>query len=122
MQVVGIPPELGILKTLIAPAEVDESYEGLAVKVIEHLFRIADAMDRIGINPDEMWDEEDGFFCDVRPSYQQLRCIWPELFAELTGSAVMMLSSGKLQKQYSPLMFSGIGPATSPSSTITPIP
>jgi len=34
-------------------------------KFIEHFFWIAGAMDRIGENQDELWDDEDGFFYDV---------------------------------------------------------
>jgi hypothetical protein len=40
-------------------------YEDLACKFFEHFVYIAAAMDRIGINADELWDEEDGFFYDV---------------------------------------------------------
>jgi hypothetical protein len=43
----------------------DPSYQVLASKFCEHFFWIASAMDRIGNNPDELWDEEDGFFYDV---------------------------------------------------------
>ena len=35
------------------------------LKFVERFFWIAAAMDPIGDNPDEMWDEEDGFFYDV---------------------------------------------------------
>ena len=41
------------------------SYEDLALKFVQHFFQIAGAMDRVGQTPDEMWDEEDGFFYDV---------------------------------------------------------
>jgi hypothetical protein len=37
----------------------------MALKFVEHFFFIAAAMDRIGDNQDELWDEEDGFFYDV---------------------------------------------------------
>ncbi len=40
-------------------------YEELACKFFEHFVYIAAAMDRIGHNEDELWDEEDGFFYDV---------------------------------------------------------
>ena len=40
-------------------------YEELACKFYEHFIYIAGAMDRIGINNDELWDEEDGFYYDV---------------------------------------------------------
>ena len=43
----------------------DEMYEDMALKFVEHFFWIAAAMDRIGENQDEMWDEEDGFFYDL---------------------------------------------------------
>ena len=35
------------------------------LKFVEHFFWIAAAVDPIGDHPDEMWDEEDGFFYDV---------------------------------------------------------
>ena len=40
-------------------------YEDLACKFFEHFIYIAGAMDRIGINNDELWDEADGFYYDV---------------------------------------------------------
>ncbi|MFT3854082.1 MAG: hypothetical protein QM733_15270 [Ilumatobacteraceae bacterium] len=43
----------------------DELYEDMALKFAEHFVYIAASMDRIGVNDDEMWDEEDGFFYDV---------------------------------------------------------
>jgi len=54
-----------MLQIALELAEVDNSYEAMAIKFVEHFFWIAGAMDRLGINPDEMWDEEDGFFYDV---------------------------------------------------------
>ena len=46
-------------------AHQDSSYEGLAVKFLEHFMWIAGSMDRFGENRDELWDEEDGSFYDV---------------------------------------------------------
>ncbi len=43
----------------------DPTYEPMALKFFEHFLYISAAMDRIGDNEDEMWDEEDGFFYDV---------------------------------------------------------
>lgn len=53
----------------------DASNKNLAYRFIEHLLWIAGAMDRIGDNQDELWDEEDGFFYDVLrlPDGQALR-------------------------------------------------
>jgi hypothetical protein len=46
-------------------AEHDELYEDMAAKFVEHFLWISSAMDRIGDNKDEMWDEADGFFYDL---------------------------------------------------------
>ncbi len=46
-------------------AERDHSYEELVLKFLERFFWIAAAIDPSGETPDEMWDEEDGFFYDV---------------------------------------------------------
>ena len=45
--------------------EYDPMYEEVAFKFIQHFVWISYAMDRIGANHDEMWDEEDGFFYDL---------------------------------------------------------
>src|SRR5262245_52321250 len=46
-------------------SEHDESYQELAFKFVQHFMWISYAMDRMGENRDEMWDEEDGFFYDL---------------------------------------------------------
>jgi Mannosylglycerate hydrolase MGH1-like glycoside hydrolase domain len=46
-------------------SQFDELYEDMVLKFAEHFAFIAAAMDRIGDNQDELWDEEDGFFYDV---------------------------------------------------------
>lgn len=43
----------------------DASHKNLAYRFIEHFFWIAGAMDRVGDNKDELWDQEDGFFYDL---------------------------------------------------------
>ncbi|WP_052863040.1 MGH1-like glycoside hydrolase domain-containing protein [Streptomyces niger] len=40
-------------------------YEEHVLKFVEHFLWISAAMDRTGDLPDELWDEEDGFFYDV---------------------------------------------------------
>jgi hypothetical protein len=42
-----------------------EEYEDYAFNFLQHFVWIAYSMNRIGEFPDEMWDEEDGFFYDV---------------------------------------------------------
>jgi len=46
-------------------ADHDPQYEEYAFNYLQHFMWIAYAMDRIGENHDEMWDETDGFFYDV---------------------------------------------------------
>ena len=54
-----------MLELALALLEHDETYEEFVLKFVEHFFWIAAAVDPIGEHPDEMWDEEDGFFYDV---------------------------------------------------------
>ena len=54
-----------MLELACVMAERDPSYEEFVLKFLERFFWIAAAMDPIGDNPDEMWDEEEGFFYDV---------------------------------------------------------
>jgi hypothetical protein len=54
-----------MLELAIILAERDPSYEEFVLKFLERFFWIAAAMDPVGDNPDEMWDEEEGFFYDV---------------------------------------------------------
>jgi hypothetical protein len=43
----------------------DPLYEEFVQKFFEHTVYISGAMDSIGINQDEMWDEDDGFYYDL---------------------------------------------------------
>ena len=54
-----------MLEIALELALYDPQYESMVTKFAEHFLWIASAMDRIGDNHDEMWDEEDGFFYDV---------------------------------------------------------
>ena len=54
-----------MLSIALELAQHDKLYEDMVLKFAEHFVFIAAAMDRIGDNRDEMWDEEDGFFYDV---------------------------------------------------------
>lgn len=40
-------------------------YDDVALSYLDHFISIAGVMDRVGVNEDEMWDEEDAFFYDV---------------------------------------------------------
>jgi len=54
-----------MLELSLALAIEEPVYGEMALKFFEHFIRIASAMDRLGDNSDEMWDEQDGFFYDV---------------------------------------------------------
>ncbi|MBM3985919.1 MAG: hypothetical protein FJ296_09565 [Planctomycetes bacterium] len=54
-----------MLEIALVLADHDSHYEEDAFRFFQHFMWIAYAMDRIGEHHDEMWDEQDGFFCDV---------------------------------------------------------
>jgi len=54
-----------MLRIAVELALEDPLYEEYVSKFFEHTIRIAGAMDRLGDNKDELWDEEDGFFYDL---------------------------------------------------------
>ncbi|WP_013324999.1 MGH1-like glycoside hydrolase domain-containing protein [Gloeothece verrucosa] len=56
---------LDMLSIALELALENPAYEELACKFYEHFIYIAAAMDQIGLNNDELWDEDDGFFYDV---------------------------------------------------------
>ncbi|MEN6438145.1 MAG: glucosidase [Syntrophobacter sp.] len=64
-----------MLEIALILTEYDSLYEEIAFKFIQHFIWIAYAMDRMGENHDEMWDEEDGFFYDLLrlPNGQAMR-------------------------------------------------
>jgi hypothetical protein len=63
-----------MLEMALILCEYDPMYEEIAFKFIQHFMWISYAMDRIGDNHDEMWDEQDGFFYDLlRTPDQALR-------------------------------------------------
>ena len=53
---------LGIIMELAAH---DPGMESIATKFVEHFLWIAGGMNRAGVQEDELWDEEDGFFYDM---------------------------------------------------------
>jgi len=54
-----------MLEMALILSDYDAMYEEVAFKFVQHFMWISYAMDRIGDNHDEMWDEEDGFFYDL---------------------------------------------------------
>jgi hypothetical protein len=56
---------LNMLEMALELSREDPEYEEIAYKFYEHFLQIASAMDRMGINEDELYDEEDGFYYDL---------------------------------------------------------
>jgi hypothetical protein len=56
---------LNLLAIALELASEDSTYEDVASKFWEHFLQIAHAMNNIGADGVELWDEEDGFFYDV---------------------------------------------------------
>ncbi len=54
-----------MLEMSLILSEYDPMYQEVAFKFVQHFMWITYAMDRVGENHDEMWDEEDGFFYDL---------------------------------------------------------
>ena len=56
---------LCMLEIALILTDYDSMYEEIAFRFLEHFAWITYAMDRMGTNQDEMWDETDGFFYDL---------------------------------------------------------
>ncbi len=56
---------LNMLAIAFELAREDKAYEDVASKFFEHFVRISDAMNNIGNEDTELWNEEDGFYYDV---------------------------------------------------------
>src|SRR5207245_2030796 len=54
-----------MLELAIILADQDPTYEDFVLQFLERFFWIAASINPLGDHPDEMWDEEDGFFYDV---------------------------------------------------------
>jgi len=54
-----------MLEIALILTEYDDVYQDIAFRFLEHFFWISYAMDRIGENQNDMWDEGDGFFYDL---------------------------------------------------------
>jgi len=54
-----------MLEMALILCDYDAMYEEVAFRFVQHFMWIAYAMDRIGTQHENMWDEQDGFFYDV---------------------------------------------------------
>jgi hypothetical protein len=68
---------LSLMKMALDLAHHNSVYEGLATKFFQHFIYVTAAMNRMGNQHFELWDEKDGFFYDVlsRPGedYEKIR-------------------------------------------------
>lgn len=56
---------LNMLTIALELAQENPVYEDMATKFFEHFIYIADAMNNIGVDKAQLWDEADGFYYDV---------------------------------------------------------
>lgn len=56
---------LNMLAIALTLAQKDKAYEDVASKFFEHFVYISDAMNNLGADSTELWNEEDGFYYDV---------------------------------------------------------
>jgi len=56
---------LSMLEMALELSKEEPEFEEIGYKFYEHFIQIASAMDRMGLNKDELYDEEDGFYYDV---------------------------------------------------------
>ncbi|MEN9216671.1 MAG: hypothetical protein Q6K90_05035 [Gloeomargarita sp. HHBFW_bins_162] len=56
---------LYMLNMALELALENPAYQEVATKFYQHFYYIAGAMDRVGLQADELWDEADGFFYDL---------------------------------------------------------
>ncbi len=54
-----------MLEMALILADHDPAYEEIAFKFLENFIWISYAMDKVGEQQDDMWDEQDGFYYDV---------------------------------------------------------
>ncbi len=66
---------LNMLTIALELAKQNPAYEDMATKFFEHFLYIADAMNHIGGDGAQLWDDEDGFYYDVLhlPNGERLR-------------------------------------------------
>jgi hypothetical protein len=89
-----------MLRIAVELALNDPLYEEFVSKFFEHTMWIAGAMDRMGDQGDEMWDEADGFFYDVLrlPNGDALRLKVRSMVGLLPLAAVAIFDEDILDK------------------------
>jgi Mannosylglycerate hydrolase MGH1-like glycoside hydrolase domain len=87
---------LEMLTIALELAQHDDAYEEAACKFYEQFLFIADAMNRIGVHDDELWDEQDGFFYDLLrlPSGEVVRLKVRSLVGLISLCAIAIFTPG----------------------------
>ena len=91
---------LSMLEMAWELSKEDPEYEEIGYKFYEHFLQIASAMDRMGINQDELYDEEDGFYYDLLrlPSGQGTRMKVRSLTGLLPIAACLMITDAEYSR------------------------
>jgi hypothetical protein len=91
---------LNMLEVALELSKEEPEYEEIAYKFYEHFIQIAAAMDRMGINKDELYDEEDGFYYDVLrlPNGNASRLKLRSLVGLLPIAASMVVSDAEYRR------------------------
>lgn len=91
---------LNMLTMALELALENPVYEDMATKFFEHFLYIADAMNHLGDDKTQLWDEEDGFFYDVLhlPNGDRIRIKVRSMVGLIPLFAVTTLEPELLQK------------------------
>ena len=89
-----------MLELSMTLAAHDPTYDDFVVQFVQRFFWIAAAIDPIGGHPDEIWDDEDGFFYDVLrlPDGTGQRLKVRSLVGLLPMCATTVISAGTLAR------------------------
>jgi hypothetical protein len=88
---------LNMVEMALELSKEEPEYQELAYKFYEHFIQIAAAMDRMGVNEDELYDEEDGFYYDLLrlPSGHTSRVQLRSLLGLLPIAASLVVSAAE---------------------------
>ncbi|ASC71422.1 hypothetical protein XM38_023740 [Halomicronema hongdechloris C2206] len=91
---------LNMLEIALELARDNPVYEDMATKFFEHFIYIADAMNHIGNDRTQLWDEEDGFFYDVLhlPNGKRIQMTIRSLVGLIPLFAVMTIEPDLLRR------------------------
>jgi hypothetical protein len=95
-----------MLEIALILTDYDSIYEDVAFRFLEQFLWISYAMDRMGENHDEMWDEEDGFFYDLLhfPNGDAMRLKVRSMVGLLPLCASTVLEANGILKRHPRLM------------------